>query len=249
MGLILLPIIFSPTKVDHLSRSANGSDQMRTGGFITWLMLVVAGDSGRSDAPTARTTRPTHSSPDSSGGGGYIVSRGGEPGGSAGGEMAATAVAGGGTTTKKIGVALVALLVMVAIAADGAAAQACGSTFFSALVQLMPCRPAVTPFSPAPPSEACCNALKTLGRPCLCLLVNGPPISGVDRNMAKELPAKCTVNFDPCSWSWNGLKQIPPAVRCRSCGRHWGRGGGWGDGGNKIIVTWRTRQLCSLLGE
>ncbi|XP_061368655.1 protein LIM2 [Gastrolobium bilobum] len=74
----------------------------------------------------------------------------------------------------------------------------CASTFFSALVQLIPCRTAVAPFSPLPPSEACCNALKALGQPCLCVLVNGPPISGVDRNMALQLPEKCTTQFEPC---------------------------------------------------
>ncbi|PIN14393.1 hypothetical protein CDL12_12982 [Handroanthus impetiginosus] len=74
----------------------------------------------------------------------------------------------------------------------------CGSTFFSALVQLIPCRAAVAPFSPIPPNEACCASVKALGQPCLCVLVNGPPISGVDRNMAMELPEKCTANFEPC---------------------------------------------------
>ncbi|XP_021281328.1 protein M7 [Herrania umbratica] len=76
--------------------------------------------------------------------------------------------------------------------------SACSSTFFSALVQLIPCRAAVAPFSPIPPNEACCNAIKALGQPCLCVLVNGPPISGVDRNMALQLPEKCTANFEPC---------------------------------------------------
>ncbi|GAV85686.1 LTP_2 domain-containing protein [Cephalotus follicularis] len=77
----------------------------------------------------------------------------------------------------------------------------CGSTFFSALVQLIPCRAAVAPFSPIPPSETCCNAIKSLGQPCLCVLVNGPPISGVDRNMALQLPDKCTANFEPCTFA------------------------------------------------
>ncbi|KAF2319434.1 hypothetical protein GH714_015797 [Hevea brasiliensis] len=57
---------------------------------------------------------------------------------------------------------------------------------------------AVAPYSPIPPSDACCNAVKSLGQPCLCVLVNGPPISGVDRNMALQLPDKCTANFEPC---------------------------------------------------
>ncbi|CAL9003878.1 unnamed protein product [Prunus brigantina] len=75
----------------------------------------------------------------------------------------------------------------------------CASTFFSSIVQLIPCRAAVVPFSPILPSETCCNALKALGQPCLCVLVNGPSISGVDRTMAMQLPEKCTINFEPCT--------------------------------------------------
>lgn len=75
----------------------------------------------------------------------------------------------------------------------------CGSTFFGALVQLIPCRAAVAPFGPSQPNEACCAALKALGQACLCVLVNGPPISGVDRTLAMELPVKCFANFDPCN--------------------------------------------------
>ncbi|KAH1073445.1 hypothetical protein J1N35_025773, partial [Gossypium stocksii] len=80
---------------------------------------------------------------------------------------------------------------------DKGEGNTCSSTFFSALVQLIPCRAAVAPFSPIPPSETCCNAIKALGQPCLCVIVNGPPISGVDRNMALQLPEKCTANFEP----------------------------------------------------
>ena len=80
-----------------------------------------------------------------------------------------------------------------------APAPTCTSTFFSALIRLIPCRAAVAPFSPIPPSEACCNSVRALGQPCLCILINGPPISGVDRNMALQLPDKCTANFAPCS--------------------------------------------------
>ncbi|KAF7824515.1 protein M7-like [Senna tora] len=70
--------------------------------------------------------------------------------------------------------------------------------FSQLLMMLIPCRLSVAPFSPIPPSEACCSALRSLGQPCLCVLVNGPPISGVDRNMALQLPEKCTANFEPC---------------------------------------------------
>ncbi|XVF79591.1 hypothetical protein PTKIN_Ptkin15bG0001500 [Pterospermum kingtungense] len=74
----------------------------------------------------------------------------------------------------------------------------CSGTFFSAILQLIPCKAAVAPFSPFPPSESCCNAIKAVGQPCLCLLVKGPPISGVDRNMVLQLPEKCAANFEPC---------------------------------------------------
>ncbi|KAL8171478.1 hypothetical protein V2J09_023282 [Rumex salicifolius] len=96
---------------------------------------------------------------------------------------------------------LVVKLIMTALAVQGVGAHTCGSTFFSALVQLIPCRASVAPFSPIPPSDACCNAIKTLGQSCLCILVNGPPISGVDRSMAMQLPDKCSTNFDPCELS------------------------------------------------
>ncbi|XP_059651824.1 putative lipid-transfer protein DIR1 [Cornus florida] len=96
--------------------------------------------------------------------------------------------------------ALPMLLLMVVMAGlvEQGEGSTCSSTFFSALVQLIPCRPAIAPFSPIPPSEACCNAVVILGQPCLCVLVNGPPITGVDRNMFMQLPEKCVANFEPC---------------------------------------------------
>ncbi|CAN0923840.1 hypothetical protein LINGRAHAP2_LOCUS33780 [Linum grandiflorum] len=102
---------------------------------------------------------------------------------------------------KRVAMAMVVMAMMSTVATgvgQGKLGGTCGSTFFSALVQLIPCRAAVAPFSPIPPSDGCCNALKSLGQPCLCVLVNGPPISGVDRNMAMILPDKCSVSFDPC---------------------------------------------------
>ncbi|KAI9116331.1 hypothetical protein K1719_012498 [Acacia pycnantha] len=92
---------------------------------------------------------------------------------------------------------MLVLLIVRALGTQGQTSQ-CTRTFFSALVQLIPCRLSMAPFSPIPPSQACCVALKALGQPCLCVLVNGPPISGVDRNMALQLPEKCTANFEPC---------------------------------------------------
>ncbi|CAK9171533.1 unnamed protein product [Ilex paraguariensis] len=94
---------------------------------------------------------------------------------------------------------LLVLLGVMAVMVQESKGLPCGSTFFSALVQLIPCRAAVAPFSPVPPTEACCTSIKALGQPCLCTIVNGPPISGVDRNIALELPEKCTANFEPCN--------------------------------------------------
>ncbi|KAI3731997.1 hypothetical protein L1987_63193 [Smallanthus sonchifolius] len=92
---------------------------------------------------------------------------------------------------------LVAAVVVMGLLVQGTTTHPCGNTFFSALVQLIPCRASVAPFSPIPPNEACCTAIRVLGQPCLCVLVNGP-ISGVDRSMAMQLPEKCSVNFEPC---------------------------------------------------
>ncbi|KAK0574633.1 hypothetical protein LWI29_026514 [Acer saccharum] len=94
---------------------------------------------------------------------------------------------------------LVIVLVMTSSVEKGRS-HPCGSTYFSALVQLIPCRSSVAPFSPIPPSEICCNAVKSLGQNCLCEIVNGPPITGIDRNMALQLPDKCTANFEPCDF-------------------------------------------------
>ncbi|KAL8197807.1 hypothetical protein R6Q57_024181 [Mikania cordata] len=95
---------------------------------------------------------------------------------------------------------MVAMLVL-GLMMQGSTGFPCGTTFFSALVQLIPCRASVAPFSPIPPNEACCTALRMLGQPCLCVLVNGPPISGVDRGLAMQLPDKCNTNFGPCTFS------------------------------------------------
>ncbi|KAL0308656.1 UNVERIFIED_CONTAM: hypothetical protein Sradi_5807900 [Sesamum radiatum] len=96
---------------------------------------------------------------------------------------------------------LTLLMLVLAMAAlvQESKGHPCGSTFFATLVQLIPCRAAVAPFSPVPPNEACCASIKALGQPCLCVLINGPPISGVDRSMAMQLPDKCTANFEPCN--------------------------------------------------
>ncbi|KAF8009774.1 hypothetical protein BT93_J0692 [Corymbia citriodora subsp. variegata] len=100
--------------------------------------------------------------------------------------------------SQSITLAIFMLMLVTASVVQKGEGLTCGSTFFSTMVQLIPCRAALAPFSPIPPSEACCNAIKALGQPCLCVLVNGPPISGVDRTMALQLPDKCTANFEPC---------------------------------------------------
>ncbi|CAA0832580.1 Bifunctional inhibitor/lipid-transfer protein/seed storage 2S albumin superfamily protein [Striga hermonthica] len=93
---------------------------------------------------------------------------------------------------------LVILVLVIASFVQESTGDPCESTFFSALFQLMPCQEAVSPFSPIPPTEACCASVKALGQPCLCMFVNGPRISMVDRTMAMQLPEKCSANFGPC---------------------------------------------------
>ncbi|KAM3191829.1 hypothetical protein ACQJBY_069205 [Aegilops geniculata] len=77
----------------------------------------------------------------------------------------------------------------------GEPATACGSSsynYLGALLRLViPCKAAVAPFSPAPPTDECCRAVRELGQPCLCLLLAGPPISGADRRMLTRLPSIC----------------------------------------------------------
>lgn len=91
------------------------------------------------------------------------------------------------------------IVLVLAGSVQESSGRTCGNTFFSSLIQMIPCRAAVAPFSPISPSPACCAAIKALGQPCLCVLINGPQISGVDRNMALQLPDKCTANFEPCN--------------------------------------------------
>ncbi|KAE8817945.1 Lipid binding protein [Hordeum vulgare] len=85
-------------------------------------------------------------------------------------------------------------------AGGGESTTACGSSsynYLGALLRLMiPCKAAVAPFSPAPPTDECCRAVRELGRPCLCLLLAGPPISGADRRMLARLPSICAAADD-----------------------------------------------------
>ncbi|KAF7096536.1 hypothetical protein CFC21_098467 [Triticum aestivum] len=82
----------------------------------------------------------------------------------------------------------------------GESTAACGSSsynYLGALLGLMiPCKAAVAPFSPAPPTDDCCWAVRELGQPCLCLLLAGPPISGADRRMLALLPSICAAADD-----------------------------------------------------
>ncbi|XP_022949330.1 protein LIM1-like [Cucurbita moschata] len=89
-------------------------------------------------------------------------------------------------------------LVVTTSLSEQSKGETCSFTFFSSLVRLIPCRPSVAPFRPTPPTAACCNAVRSLGQPCLCVLVNGPPVAGVDRDLVMLLPEKCPTNFDPC---------------------------------------------------
>lgn len=88
---------------------------------------------------------------------------------------------------------------------------ACGSSsynYLSALLRLMiPCKAAVAPFSPTPPAEECCWAVRELGQPCLCMLLAGPPISGADRRMLVRLPSTCAAIYNDDDGSGDDLRQ------------------------------------------
>jgi hypothetical protein len=79
-------------------------------------------------------------------------------------------------------------------------ATACGDSsynYLSALLRLMiPCKAAVAPFSPTPPDDECCSAVRELGQPCLCMLLAGPLISGADRRILIRLPSTCAATYD-----------------------------------------------------
>lgn len=107
------------------------------------------------------------------------------------------------------------LVFMMAIACflEPGKAKFCSNSLISSLVQLIPCRPALSPFRPTPPSLLCCNALKTLGQPCLCAVLDAPPVSGVDYNLAMSLPQKCATNFDPCNY-FSFISQLILAFFC-----------------------------------
>ncbi|ONK79038.1 uncharacterized protein A4U43_C01F2230 [Asparagus officinalis] len=74
----------------------------------------------------------------------------------------------------------------------------CPTVFYLVMLQFTPCSLAVAPFGPSPPSSACCKAIRSMGQACLCSLLNGPPLAGVDRNAALQLPSKCVLNYEPC---------------------------------------------------
>ncbi|CAI9769689.1 unnamed protein product [Fraxinus pennsylvanica] len=97
---------------------------------------------------------------------------------------------------------LLLVFVMAGQVQESNGQMSCGSSYFSTLVQLIPCRASVVPFIHMPPTEACCAAIKALGQPCLCALLNGPAISGVDRNMAMQLPDKSNYEVN-CKKQWN----------------------------------------------
>jgi hypothetical protein len=90
-------------------------------------------------------------------------------------------------------------------------ATACGDSsynYLSALLRLMiPCKAAVAPFSPTPPDDECCSAVRELGQPCLCMLLAGPLISGADRRMLIRLPSTCAAAYDTDDGDDDGLRQ------------------------------------------
>ncbi|KAI4342578.1 hypothetical protein MLD38_027190 [Melastoma candidum] len=63
-----------------------------------------------------------------------------------------------------VAMVLVLGVAVCATVGQGSEGLTCRGTFFSSLVQLIPCRAAVSSFSPIPPGYACCNAVKYLGQ-------------------------------------------------------------------------------------
>lgn len=94
---------------------------------------------------------------------------------------------------------LVFILAIASFLGQGKA-KFCSNSLIYSLVQLLPCRPSLSPFHPIPPSPLCCNAIETLGQSCICALLDAPPVSGVDYNLAMSLPQKCASNFEPCNY-------------------------------------------------
>ncbi|KAG6435127.1 hypothetical protein SASPL_106778 [Salvia splendens] len=93
-------------------------------------------------------------------------------------------------TTMKLACLMMMVLVLVLVLAmvQRSTSHPCMSTFFSALVQLIPCRSASSPNR-----VLLCLCFHQRARPTLSLRV-----SGVDRAMAIQLPEMCSANFDPC---------------------------------------------------
>ncbi|KAM6564797.1 hypothetical protein CsatB_024795 [Cannabis sativa] len=63
------------------------------------------------------------------------------------------------------------------------------------------CRPAVTASNPVPPTQTCCDALKSADLQCFCDYKNSSPFLlsafGIDPTLAMQLPAKCNIPSPP----------------------------------------------------
>ncbi|CAL5075998.1 unnamed protein product [Urochloa decumbens] len=98
------------------------------------------------------------------------------------------------TSSKALPVAAVAIVLLLVVAAAPAAEAVCGISND----QLMSCQPAATK-TPAPPTEACCDALGTADLGCLCGYINSPWVTvyNIDPESAKQLPPKCGLATPP----------------------------------------------------
>ncbi|KAL1295510.1 hypothetical protein HN51_056389 [Arachis hypogaea] len=65
---------------------------------------------------------------------------------------------------------------------------------------LMPCKPAVTPPNPLPPTKECCSVLSKADLKCLCTFKDSPllPSLGIDPKLAMQLPQKCHLPDPQC---------------------------------------------------
>ncbi|CAN6197502.1 unnamed protein product [Urochloa humidicola] len=100
------------------------------------------------------------------------------------------------SSIKALPFAAVAAAILLLLAAPAAEAV-CGMSN----EQFMSCQPAAakTTDPPAPPSQACCDALGEADLGCLCGYKNSPWMSvyNIDPERAMQLPAKCGLATPP----------------------------------------------------
>ncbi|KAK1316665.1 putative lipid-transfer protein DIR1 [Acorus calamus] len=93
-------------------------------------------------------------------------------------------------------VPLIVVVVMVVAAANvGEALEICNMD----ASRLSGCLPAIRGPSPAPPTQGCCDVIRTSDLHCLCGYKDSSllPSFGVDPKLAMALPRKCHLNPPP----------------------------------------------------